>query len=819
MKRLLVFALILIAIPVQVSGFTVSAMVDRNRISVNDSLSLRVVVQGGDALVDTSVITDFKVIPRGTSTSVSIINGDYSKSIIYQYLLMPKKQGSLKIPPLPVTLEGEISHTEAINVAVNEISATDEGSGDLFVRATLSEKVLVPGQQIIYTFRLYSAVQIANATLKQPEFTGFLAKEVGKENFGEVINGKSYEVTQVAYALIAEKPGKVEIEPSVVTCDIPLSDPGNSSGDPFFSNRFFSMGRSETRRFATESFKVEIKPMPVHDGDVQFTGLVGRFSLGAELDKSSVASGDSLTLTLTVSGVGNIMDAQVPGMRVPEAFKSYEDAPEEKITLTPKGFQGEKIFRRALVPVKPGSFSLDPVKLCYFNTDTGSYEILSTPVLNLSVTPSNNGSTPISPGAANGEKTKAEKQSVEFTGNDILALKEGSRVLIPHKEIPLRLFTAFLIFPFLMLLIFRIVVLVWKKEDSPSSLMDRRARLCLKKAESKNISQEEFFRYLYMVLVSKVLARGGRSGETLTERDLSDILLKAGHGEEKINQAIAILNEIESARYSRVSFDMNMKNDLLKRTKGVIKNICLMLVCLGWLSFSPDIGRADDSGTLFLEGINLYKAGMFQDAAEKFELVAESGIKNGELYYNIGNAHLKGGELGSAILWYERAARLIPLDPDLKYNLDYARGLVPDEAGEKTMDIPGLIFFWEKYLPPWIFQYGALALWCAFTLHAGVRMARKKRVFTLAGAVLFVLSLLMVSTVFFNYYRQSSDSHAVIIASEASVRSGNSDDATELFILHAGTKVRVERRKKDFLRIAFSRDKVGWVRADLVDII
>jgi tetratricopeptide (TPR) repeat protein len=820
MKRLLFFALILVVIPVQVFGFTATARVDRSRISEGESLTLRVVVQGGEAAVDTSVITDFKVVPRGTSTSVRILNGEYSKSVTHQYVLLPLEQGGLTIPPLPVTLDGELTHTRAINIQVGKRAATDDRAGDVFARATLSHGTQVPGQQAIYTFRLYSAVQISNARLQQPRFNGFSAKEAGKrESYGKVINGRSYEVTRISYVLMAEKEGDVEIEPAVVTCDLPVADSRDPLGDPFFGNRFFSMGRQETRRFATESFKVKINPMPAYQGPGRFSGLVGRFSLGAGLDRDTVTSGESVTLTLTVSGTGNIMDAQAPEIRVPDSFKTYDDIPEEKITLTRDGFQGDKVFKRALVPVAPGSFVLEPVELCYFNTDTGGYETVSTPSLKLSVKPSGKNGTPLQPPVADGGKAGVAKQAVEFTGDDILALKEGVSVLVLHREIPLFFFLTILALLSGLLLVFKAVMLLGKKEESASSLMEKRAKHCLKMAESKNVSQEDFFRNLYTALVSRVLARASVSGETITAREVSDILSEAGHGEEEIEEATAMLNDIESARYGGASFDRAMKNDLLKRAKRVVKTLGVALVCLGLFSAMPAKGRADDSGTLFLEGINFYKAGQFQDAAAKFERVAGNGIKNGELYYNIANARLKAGEVGPAILWYERAAKLIPLDPDLKYNLDYAKGLVADEIAEKTMDIFGLLFFWEKYLPSWLVQYGALLFWFGFVLHTGVRMARKKPVFTPAGAVLFVASLIIMSTAFFDYYQQSSDSHAVILADEASIRSGFSDDATELFVLHAGTKVRVERREGNFLRIAFSKDKVGWIRATAAGII
>ncbi len=817
MKPFVFFVLLLMLIPARVFGFSAEARVDANQISQDRSLTLNVVVKGGDALVDTSVIKGFKVVPRGTSTSVSIINGAYSKSVTHQYLLMAERPGSLTIPPLPVTLDGEIVYTDEIRVEVVKGQVTQTASRDVFARSTLSSTTLVPGQQAIYTFRLYSAVQVANPRLAHPEFRGFSVKQApNQESFNETVDGRSYTVTELTYVLVAEKPGELEIEPSIVTCDIPAAGQNSPFSDPFFGNRLFSRGRHETRRFRTESFKVTVNPMPAPEKGVNFSGLVGHFSLGAGLDRASVRAGDSVTLTVTVSGTGNVMDAAIPVVTVPDSFKVYDDVPQEKITLTQEGYQGDKTFKRAIVPMAAGDFSLEPVTLTYFNTDTQDYETLSTPPLALAVEPAAQGSAPAAPAPSSmGPEQGVQKQTVEFTGDDILALKEGTGVLVDHRSLSLGRFVLLLALPLVLLIVFRVANYFFKQEESFASLMEQRARQALKAAGKPDLPDHEFFRNLYTALVAKVRSRADLPGETITAGEISQILSGAGCGDGQIQEAIAVLNDIESARYGGALFDAGLKKNLLQR----VKQLALCLVCLALFAAMPGPGRADDSGSLFFQGVNLYKAGQFQDAAATFEQVAANGIKNGQLYYNIGNACLKAGDLGRAILWYERALKLTPRDPDLRYNLDHARGLVKDVPPERTIDLLGLVFFWDDYLSPETVAQGAVLLWFCFIAHAGVRMFRKKRVFTLAGSILCVLSVVVVATAFFNYYRQYLESHAIILAGEAPVRSGYSDEATELFILHAGTKVRVERAEKAFLRISFSKDKVGWIRASQAGII
>jgi len=91
------------------------------------------------------------------------------------------------------------------------------------------------------------------------------------------------------------------------------------------------------------------------------------------------------------------------------------------------------------------------------------------------------------------------------------------------------------------------------------------------------------------------------------------------------------------------------------KSESIIAQVCLaMLLLLG--VFSPV--RASDQARPFLSGLEVYKAGDYAQAIDRFGTIARSGVVNAQLYYNLGNAYLKNNELGPAILWYERALAL-----------------------------------------------------------------------------------------------------------------------------------------------------------------
>jgi len=227
---------------------------------------------------------------------------------------------------------------------------------------------------------------------------------------------------------------------------------------------------------------------------------------------------------------------------------------------------------------------------------------------------------------------------------------------------------------------------------------------------------------------------------------------------------------------------------------------------------APGILHGSELTRAFLDGINEYKTGHYAAAVEKFSFVADNGIINPKLFYNLGNAYLKNDELGYAILWYERALRLTPNDPDLKFNLDHARSLVKDINEDKKGLVFQILFFWKHLLSAGSIQWTAIGLSGIFWILLTARLFIREKISGMLCWIVAVLAVGFILTAVYNQYEAKYIKQAVIISKAVSVRSGLAEDATELFILHAGTKVDIKKEYKGFLRIYFSNGKIGWLK-------
>jgi tetratricopeptide (TPR) repeat protein len=208
----------------------------------------------------------------------------------------------------------------------------------------------------------------------------------------------------------------------------------------------------------------------------------------------------------------------------------------------------------------------------------------------------------------------------------------------------------------------------------------------------------------------------------------------------------------------------------------------------------------------------LYDDGNYDAARQKYEQLISSGIKNGAVYYNLGNCHFKVSELGEAILQYRRAQKLIPGDPDVKFNLDFARARCVDDV--KRVELPGAVtVFLELLKRPSInllavlgaLLYFALVFFICASLFVKIRFNSELKI-GLSVALIIVLAL------FFGNVRRLNAREGVLLANVAEVRSGPAEDYTLIFNIHEGMEVRVLAEQGQWSKITLRDGLEGWIK-------
>jgi tetratricopeptide (TPR) repeat protein len=248
--------------------------------------------------------------------------------------------------------------------------------------------------------------------------------------------------------------------------------------------------------------------------------------------------------------------------------------------------------------------------------------------------------------------------------------------------------------------------------------------------------------------------------------------------------------------------------------------------------------------SLFAAANAAYEAGAYADAIEMYSGVAQLGIVNSDLYYNLANAYFKSGDLGRSVLWYERSLRIEPRDDDARANLAMVRSLlrdqqlIPPRGGVRNAALA-----WHRGLSTGESVAVASAFYGLFCL-AGLCLIFRRtpivsgvyrvvswvspaRLFGLTmtqDMVLAMVTTAVIALVFAgSAYTKAQDTRAaqrgVVVSEEVTVFSGPSDESTIQFRIHEGTIVSVRDGRSGWVRVDLPGDLSGWVEERTVERI
>jgi tetratricopeptide (TPR) repeat protein len=255
------------------------------------------------------------------------------------------------------------------------------------------------------------------------------------------------------------------------------------------------------------------------------------------------------------------------------------------------------------------------------------------------------------------------------------------------------------------------------------------------------------------------------------------------------------------------------------RARGL--TVAVLMTVLG--AVSP--GRATAQGEIFEHGNQLYQQGDYAGAVEAYKAVLTAGYDGAALHYNLGNAYFKSGDLGHAILEWERALDRAPGDADALANLELARSMTADAVEPRPRFwLFAVVSWWVDLVPHGVLVWLVGSAWLVFVGGVVTRvLARREQVRRyakrLAGVGAVVVVLFGINLVVRELHIGRPE-RGVILANEVSVQSAPSDeDDLTLFQIHEGTRVRIDHRTGSWAEIVLEDGKVGWVPSDVMEVI
>ncbi len=550
---------------------TVDASVDQRRIYDNQTLEYTITI-GGEVLnypvINLDNLEEWDVISSGTTRNYTWINGQTSQSMDFSFRLSPRKSGNLVLPSQTIVVDGEKHVTKGIQVDVIPTSQSqarnqphqDQPStnairrvndDDLFLEATVDKDTVYVNEQITLTIKFYRAIQpLQTPDYSEPTWTGFWKEDLPPQRtYTQSVNGKAYHVNEIKKALFPTAPGKHTIGQATIA--VVVSERGRQ--DPFsIFNNFNSMfGKSKTVTLRTDPIDVVALPLPERNKPASFTGTVGRFNLTADIDKNKVKVNEPITLTLKITGVGNVKSIVPPVLPDLPDFRYYESSDNEQTERLNYELGGSRTIEHVLIPKRAGNYSLPAVEFSYFDPDSKSYKTAKTKPMAVEVTPASDRFT--------SQLQTLQSNQLDLTAKDIRYLKSDIGELHGKRSDPLG--TRPLAFLLYLIPIVGYLVVVQHQRQREKLASDRGLRRLkqARKMAEKRLSDakqcldsgdaEKFYAETHKSLIEYFADRFNLSAHGLTEEKIREFSVgRADSG--LIDRMVELLKQCDFGRFA-----------------------------------------------------------------------------------------------------------------------------------------------------------------------------------------------------------------------------------------------------------------------------
>lgn len=618
----------------------------------------------------------------------------------------------------------------------------------------------------------------------------------------------------------------------------------------------------------------EVLPIPTTGRPDDYRGAVGQYRILTQATPTTVAAGDPITLNIGILGTGPMELVQAPPLATMAELTGDFKVPDDSLA----GFVKEdtKVFSTTIRPRHAGVEMIPPIRFSFFNPATEKYEtVMSDPIaitVNESETLALDAIVGSARGASPGEpQAKVDQNLPDFSNHS------GSQVLLTHSpQADANRWWLFVIVP--PIVWFGVVVTKhWATIAHRMPSLRSHKTICLNAIDRAQTNNE-----VNGAIAAFILKRCGSSCDNSpaqSEQSSSELSTNAV-GALRLAGLYETASDVESFMASQNSISSPLTEGTVVAAKSLVERVdaavlgnrknrvhvkatwpstfpaklssakpprhrtagLLIAAVLTGLAASSSTAAeakalmlsAEQNATLLREATEAYERGITNtDSAEakeslatartKYQILVDSGIRNAELYTNLGNADLQTGELGRAIANYEQALLFDPNNPQTLRNLAFANTKVEGVStlassardlrgiNDRVVDVAG-----EKAIV-WTLVISSLVFWTLMILRVFHRRFPVRRL----AAVPLVLLIASIGSVLLTQSNSHFPWNAVIVANNVSLHAGDGAEFDAVLTIDAaqGHRVQVLGHRGKWSQVRTRDGHMGWVLDREVEVV
>jgi tetratricopeptide (TPR) repeat protein len=757
---------------------------------------------------------------------------------LFYFFIAARAEGSFTFPSLSLTADGQSYVSQPFTIRVTKQPVINP---DIRVSIRAGKNKLYVGEQ---TTLILEAAQKPN-TPSNPTNQGFSAAigsihESGDRNFSishlfadkisreqKRINGEIYMAFQVPFSIIPISEGTFTLGPVPFEYEELTRGRTRDPVNDFFGGFFNSGIERVPRLIHSNTLTIQALPLPPPPPD--FSGAVGTFTISSNVEPRNLAAGDAATLTITLRGStrpGNVTDIRLPQL---DDFEIFSPEVNTAVDTSGQGIRTRKTSKYLVIPREAGSRQIPPVSWVYFDPSAGSYKTIQTEPVTLEVRPGKQ--------TARQQTRYLTQEEIRQVGSDIRYIKTPVR-LTNQSTKPYQNPLFLLLYP--LPAIFALFSFLYKTQSDQrrvdsARVLEKRAhgtagrQLARLSKEMSSLTPATAASQLYDIFAQYATHRFGfaAAGKTLDELRAE---FRERVGDPVIADSIvAFLEELDTIRFSpqasanesiasRITTAHSIIANLEKSPKSKRKTAIRAIA--GTLLIFTAANNLQASDALiqqwFSQANTAYHNQSYDSARIYYEKVIDAGVHNSAVYFNLGNACYRTGKIGLAVMYFGKAGKLAPTDPDIQANILFVNKHLVDRPPIPERSFIDMLL-WRLHN---ILTLKA-QLWCIWSLlvvlsimfAAWLYVSRNIRLWlAYTGSLCAAICILLCISASLKIYAAENRPYAVAL--EKSVDAFNQPDGSKvLFTVHEGTAFTIRSRNGAWCLVSLPNGVSGWVKA------
>jgi hypothetical protein len=538
------------------------AKVSKNTLGLNERLRVDFMMNVDGDNFNQPNFEGFRVV-AGPSQQVSQswINGRSSFQKIYSYILQPAQKGIVTIKQATIEFNGQVYKTAPIKITVTNAVAEERDPNDRPQQGSGSEMIHLVAEisktnpylnepiTVVYKLYFYNIGVNGFKELAKPKYNDFWNQNIDIQQLvseeGSYQGQRCYFVVLKKTILYPQKSGRLTIEP--LSLDIGVQLPTNRR------DMFGQMIVADDHKVVTTGAKtINVRALPESNKPEGFSGAVGKFNFTVTPSKTTLKNGESLDLIVSAAGSGNMKLFTLPKPVVPNALEMYDPVHDEKVTTSLSGMSGKITDKYTIIPQYKGKYAIKPMQFSYFDLNSGSYKIITSPEIMVDVLDG---------------PMQAEANTAANASKNVIAKTEHFKYIkakttlvgiARHDFYGSDLYYGLLFLPFIIL---PIIVLAKKKKEAIDSdvtgnrikMNNKLAKKYLSEAKKQLNNKEPFYIALEKAMHNFLKAKLHIETSEMSKDNIRELLLSRNANPESVQSFISLTENCEFARYAPAS--------------------------------------------------------------------------------------------------------------------------------------------------------------------------------------------------------------------------------------------------------------------------